>query len=178
MLRSLSSVALLALASSCQAPSKDLREWTPADHDHTSNPGATQVEVPSDGGSRLAQYGIDEVTLVAWSRNCASCHGTYGAGDGPQGRMTGARDLTTVEWQSSVTDEAIAQAIRKGRGRMPAFPLPDSTVTSLVHLVRLFDPRRQSKSQPGGSAAPQGSAAPHGSTAAPQGSAIAPPPKR
>ena len=37
----------------------------------------------------------------------------------------------------------IAQSIRDGRGRMPAFKLPDSTLTSLVRLVRLFDARRQ-----------------------------------
>lgn len=136
-------VPCIALSFACQSPASDLREWTPADHDHTSNPGATQVEVTPDAGSPLAALGIDEVTLVAWKRNCQTCHGAFGAGDGPQGPMTGARDLRTAEWQSSTSDEAIARTIREGRGRMPAFPLPESTISSLVRLVRLFDPRRQ-----------------------------------
>lgn len=136
-------VSCVALSFGCQSPASDLREWTPADHDHTSNPGATQVEVAPNAASPLAALGIDEVTLVAWKRNCQTCHGAFGAGDGPQGPMTGARDLRTAEWQDSATDDAMARTIREGRGRMPAFSLPDSTVTSLVRLVRLFDPRRQ-----------------------------------
>lgn len=136
---------LLPLAFACQSQPSDLREWTPADHDHTTNPNTTQVEVPADGSSALASLGIDEVTIVAWKRNCASCHGLSGAGDGPQGRMTGARDLGDTAWQDATSDEAIARAIREGRGAMPAFSLPDSTVKSLVRLIRLFDPRQREK---------------------------------
>lgn len=134
--------ATLLLAACDRAPS-DLREWRVTDHDHTSNPNATQVEVRPDAGNPLAAQGIDEVTIVTWKENCAKCHGTVGAGDGPQGPMTRPRDLTDPEWQAATTDAAIAQVIREGRGRMPAFNLPNATVTSLVRLVRLFDARRQ-----------------------------------
>ncbi len=127
----------------CDRPAPDLREWKPSDHDHTSDPGQGQVEVRPDAGSPLAALGINEVAIVAWEQNCAKCHGTMGAGDGPQGPMTHARDLTSSEWQSATSDEAIARTIREGRGRMPGFSLPASTVETLVRLVRLFDARRR-----------------------------------
>lgn len=131
---------IVAVLAGCKAQASDLREWSPSDHDHTANPNATQVEVAEDGSSPLSRHGIDEVTLVAWKRNCTTCHGPMGAGDGPQGPMTGARNLRNPSWQSSTTDESIARAIREGRGRMPGFDLPDSTVLSLVRLVRLLGP--------------------------------------
>jgi cytochrome c oxidase cbb3-type subunit 3 len=138
-------LATALLVSACDRAPSDLREWRVSDHDHTSNPNETQVEVKPDAGSPLAAQGLDEVTIVTWKENCAKCHGTVGAGDGPQGPMTGTRDLTDPEWQAATTDATIAQSIRNGRGRMPAFNLPDATVTSLVRLVRLFDARRQPK---------------------------------
>jgi mono/diheme cytochrome c family protein len=52
--------------------------------------------------------------------------------------MTKPRDLTNPEWQQSVTDDAIADSIRRGRGAMPAFPLPESTIGNLVQLIRLL----------------------------------------
>lgn len=135
----LAAFALLA----CDRPAGDLREWKPSDHDHTTDPGAAQVEVKPDAGSPLAAQGLDEVTIVSWKENCAKCHGAFGAGDGPQGPMTHARDLTNPEWQAATTDETIASTIRNGRGRMPAFQLPDATVASLIRLIRLFDARRR-----------------------------------
>lgn len=134
--------AALSLLGACERAPSDLREWRVSDHDHTTNPNATQVEVKPDAGSPLAAQGVDEVTIVTWKENCAKCHGTVGAGDGPQGPMTHARDLTSPEWQAATSDAVIAQVIREGRGRMPAFKLPDATVASLVRLVRLFDARR------------------------------------
>jgi mono/diheme cytochrome c family protein len=133
------SFALLA----CNKAAPDLREWKASDHDHTSDPGQGQVEVRPDAGSPLAALGIDEVAVVAWEQNCAKCHGAMGGGDGPQAPMTHARDLTNPEWQKATSDQAIAQTIRQGRGRMPAFPLPPATIDTLVRLVRLFDASRR-----------------------------------
>jgi mono/diheme cytochrome c family protein len=129
----------LALSSACNRTPADLREWSPNDHDHTDNPERGQVS--GDAGSPLAAQGIDDVTLVAWKQNCIRCHGSFGAGDGPQGPMTHARDLTDPSWQAAITDDGIANAIRQGRGSMPAFQLPDATVSSLVRLVRLMRAR-------------------------------------
>lgn len=129
----------LPLAGCNRAPS-DLREWRVSDHDQPENP-AQEGQV--DGTNTLASFGIDEVTLVAWQENCVRCHGAMGAGDGPQGPMTHARNLTDGAWQAATTDEVIAKTIREGRGLMPAFKLPDSTVKALVRLVRLFDVNRR-----------------------------------
>ncbi len=100
--------------------------------------------------------GIDEVTVVAWRRNCTRCHGTLGRGDGPDGPLTRARDLSDPAWQRSVSDSSLAQSIKSGRGVMPAFDLPEATLAGLVRLVRLFDAARREPSAP----APSGSATP------------------
>jgi mono/diheme cytochrome c family protein len=127
-------------AGACNKAPSDLREWRASDHDQPENP-AQEGQV--DGTNTLSSLGIDEVTLVAWRENCARCHGAMGAGDGPQGAMTHARDLSDGAWQAATSDESIARTIRDGRGMMPAFKLPDSTVSALVRLVRLFDVRRR-----------------------------------
>lgn len=120
-----------------------------SDHDQPENP-AQEGQV--DGTNTLASFGIDEVTLVAWQENCVRCHGAMGAGDGPQGPMVHARNLTDSAWQAATTDDAIAKTIREGRGLMPAFNLPDSTVKALVRLVRLFDVSRRKAAEEGAGA--------------------------
>ena len=156
--RALGLGALFCSALACDRAPSDLREWQKSDHDHTQNPGAAQVEVKPDAGSPLAVYGIDEVTVVAWERSCATCHGSSGTGDGPQGAITRARNLADATWQASATDESIAQTIRNGRGMMPPSKLPEPTIQSLVRLVRLLDPRRRADAAPSALAAPSGSA--------------------
>jgi mono/diheme cytochrome c family protein len=140
-------------ASSCQRAPDDLREWTPADHDHTQQPQGQQQgqqqghqqQVPAGAESKGAMFGISEVVLAAWKQNCTSCHGIIGRGDGPQGPMVRAPDLTNPAFHASVSDADIAAVIRTGRGSMPAFPLPDSTVDGLVKLVRLLDRGRAAR---------------------------------
>lgn len=158
--RGLALATVLASASACNRTPSDLRKWQKSDHDHTSNPGAAQVEVSPNATSPFAVYGIDEVTVVAWERNCARCHGPSGAGDGPDGPVTRTRNLTDPVWQAGVTDASIAEVIRNGRGLMPAFQLPDATVTSLVRLVRLLDPRRRAEVTAHASAGASAGAAP------------------
>ena len=150
-------VLLLAPAACDQSP-PDLREWKPSDHDHTTNPGQDQVEGGPDAGMEpeLAAHGLTEVAMVAWQQNCVRCHGTFGRGDGPQGPLVRASDLSNARWQSSVTEDDIAKIIHDGRGLMPAFPLPDATLKPLAHLVRLLG---QAAAAAGSdSAAPQASA--------------------
>ena len=128
----------LILTSACDKGAPDLREWRAADHDHTQNPGNDQVEGGPDAGSELAQHGLNEVVLVAWEQNCVRCHGRFGRGDGPQGQLVHATDLTNPRWQATATDDGIVKVIREGRGLMPAFPLPDTTLRSFVQLIRLL----------------------------------------
>jgi cytochrome c oxidase cbb3-type subunit 3 len=140
----LAAVLFALLSSACNDTPADLRPWRPSDHDHTENPNADQVQV-TDAGSAEPGHGLDDVTIVAWQQNCTSCHGPLGRGDGPQGPMVHAADLSRSDWQASVTDEAIATTIRLGRGRMPGFKLPDATVLNLVRLVRMLDANRMQR---------------------------------
>jgi cytochrome c oxidase cbb3-type subunit 3 len=175
---------LLALALSatlvvgCNSSPGDLRPWRAEDHDHTTNPGQDQVVAGPDAGPspELARVGLDEVTVIAWQQNCTRCHGQIGRGDGPQGPMFRATDLTNPTWHRSVTDEQIALVIQKGRGQMPPFALPESTVKSLVKLVRLLDVSKipEHGGAPARSGAPAASGAPVASGAKPSGVTPAP----
>jgi mono/diheme cytochrome c family protein len=171
-------LALGALCFACNETPADLREWRPSDHDHTSNPNADQVQV-TDAGSSEPGHGLDDVTIVAWQQNCTSCHGTLGHGDGPQGPMLHAADLSRPDWQAATSDEAIAATIRHGRGKMPAFPLPDATIARLVQLIRMLDANRMQQAMAAAtaaqnSAAPAHAAAPAHSGAVPAAAASAP----
>jgi len=160
--RVLCSALLLVVAVACDKAPADLRPWRPSDHDHTSEPGNNQVVADAGVDPELAAHGLNEVALVAWEQNCVRCHGRFGRGDGPQGPMTRAADLTNPAFQSTVTDDQMRAIIRDGRGLMPAFPLPDSTLATLVQLIRLLG---QGRAQAEASA----SAAPSGAPPAPSG---------
>lgn len=125
-------VACVALGffTSCDTTSTDVRQWAPSDHDQ---PPASQGQVTA----RPDTDGPDPTLIdLAWRRNCATCHGNSGRGDGPQGPMVRTPDLTRGEWQEKVADDDIAQTIRKGRNKMPAFELPDQVVEGLVKRIR------------------------------------------
>jgi mono/diheme cytochrome c family protein len=156
------SFLFLLIAVACDKAPADLRPWRPSDHDHTSEPGNNQVVADAGVDPELAKHGLNEVALVAWEQNCVRCHGRFGRGDGPQGPMVRAADLTNPRFQTTFTDEQIAAVIKSGRGLMPAFPLPDSTVVTLVQLVRLLGQARV-QAETAASGAP--SAAPPGASA-------------
>lgn len=128
-LRLATCVALVCLEG-CDTSSADVRLWAPSDHDQ---PTAAQGQV----AARVDGEGADPTLVdLAWRRNCAACHGNSGRGDGPQGAMVRAPDLTRGEWQEGVTDDEIARTIRKGKNKMPAFELPDQVVEGLVKRIR------------------------------------------
>lgn len=129
----------------CSRSRSELREWKPSDHDHTEIPASSGTEDRGGEPARppmgfLAEQGVTEVALSVWKTRCVSCHGLTGGGDGPQGPMTQARNLADPAWHASTSDERIVAAIRQGKGKMPAFDLPDSTLESLVRLIRLMGP--------------------------------------
>lgn len=144
----LASFALLGpVLAACSKKGEDLPEWTPADHDNQAKPSPGQVDTSAPKSapmSALAAQGIDEVVLAAWKQNCVPCHGTIGRGDGPQGALVQAADLTKPAWQASITDEQMAATIRQGRGKMPGFPaLPDATLAGIVRLIRMMNAEPQ-----------------------------------
>jgi len=167
------SLSLLASLFACNGAPADLRPWKASDHDHTANPNADQVQV-TDAGSPDSTHGLDDVTIVAWQQNCTSCHGALGRGDGPQGQLVHAADLSRPDWQAAITDEAIADTIRQGRGRMPAFNLPDATVLRLVALIRMLDLNKMQQRAAQAATEAKGGTAPAHSAAAPAGAPTAP----
>lgn len=162
--RGLVATAALLSVLGCDRAAPDLREWQPSDHDNT--PTDTQAAPANNGrqstGRDMGVAGIDEVVFVAWKQNCIVCHGTIGRGDGPQGRALRATDLTRPDWHASVTDEQIAVTITQGRGAMPGFQLPKTTVDGLVRLIRMLNPQGRAGAAVDGGTAVDGAAAPHG----------------
>jgi cytochrome c oxidase cbb3-type subunit 3 len=156
-------------AFACNEQPADLREWRVADHDHTDKPNSGQVQVDPNDAGQQAPPGLEDVTIVAWQQNCTRCHGQLGRGDGPQGPMVKATNLTDPTWQDSVSDQQIARSIKEGKGAMPASNLPDSTIEKLTKLVRMMGKaqRAAEKVAAAASAAPSGSAPPRAPSAAP-----------
>jgi cytochrome c oxidase cbb3-type subunit 3 len=128
------SLIFAAGAAACdRPPSKELTDWTPADHDGEQKGGGTGKQ-----GAKGDAGGTPALVEIAWRQQCASCHGAGGKGDGPQGPMFKAADLTTPEWQGKVKDEDIVNSIQNGKGRMPKFDLPPDVVKGLVVRIRSF----------------------------------------
>lgn len=80
----------------------------------------------------------DESALIelTWRQRCAVCHGMEGRGDGPNGPMVKAPDLTRPEWQAKASDAEIAATIQNGKNLMPRFDLPEKVVAGLVTRIR------------------------------------------
>jgi len=73
-----------------------------------------------------------------YNSKCASCHGRDGRARTAKARREHARDMTTGEWQDSVSDERIYNSISNGKGKMPSFKkkLSDAQIDELVNYVR------------------------------------------
>jgi mono/diheme cytochrome c family protein len=127
-------VSCCALLACDRAPSADgLKEWTATDHD-----GEKKAAANANQGPKTDAGGAPALVELTWRNQCQSCHGPGGHGDGPQGAMFKAQDLSRDEWQSGIKDEQIAATIQNGKGRMPKFELPDEIVKGLVVRVRSF----------------------------------------
>ena len=144
-------VALFALG--CERPpsASDLREWAPADHDRAEEESA-QANRPvapagagnGDRGERPERAergaadagGPETLVEITWETACAPCHGPAGHGDGPNGPMVNAPDITREDLLSKITDEEIAAQIKNGKNRMPRFDLPDPVIRGLVARIR------------------------------------------
>ena len=79
--------------------------------------------------------------MALYTKNCASCHGKTGLGDGPKGRMlkTHPGNFSTPEFQAS-TDGELFYRTKAGRGEMPAYDnkIPDNEIWAMVHHMRSF----------------------------------------
>ncbi len=127
----------LSLLLGCdRAPSaQGLPEWKPGDH-HSADDPAGGGQSPGQAAPARSGTDIPALVDVAWRQDCAKCHGPGGHGDGPQGPMLHARDLTDPAWQGKVSDADIAASIRSGKDKMPKYDLPDGVVQGLVARIR------------------------------------------
>jgi cytochrome c oxidase cbb3-type subunit 3 len=130
---------LLLASSGCDSPpsAAELPVWAPADHDRSDEKervASGAQAAPATGSSKEdSNRALVEAT---WRSQCAPCHGVSGRGDGPNGPMVKAQDLTRPDWQSNVTDEQLVAAITNGKGRMPKFDLPPTLLSGLVARIR------------------------------------------
>jgi len=188
-------ILLFPLGLACDDPAHDLSEWTPADHTHQTEKAqkATQAQQRRQGplGKQNPSYtqpskrGGNLLVDVTWVKQCANCHGKRGRGDGPQSPMVKAKDLTDATWQATVTDAQLVESIKKGKGKMPSFNLPDSMVTDLVAKIREMPGKGQKgfpkgegdapAAAPAPGAAPAAAAPPAAGASAPAPSPVPPP---
>jgi cytochrome c oxidase cbb3-type subunit 3 len=134
-------MSVFCAALGCTHRAADLAEWTPADHHHQAEGGGAKAKsrhLGQTGTYTQPSSNRNLLVEVTWMKQCASCHGKRGRGDGPNAAMFKPRDLVKLDWQDSVKDEEIAKVIKDGRNKMPAFNLPDSTINDLVGHVRSF----------------------------------------
>lgn len=73
-----------------------------------------------------------------YNSKCAKCHDRDGRAKSLHAKHEKARDLTSGEWQDSVSDERIYNSISNGKGKMPGFKkkLSDAQMDELVNYVR------------------------------------------
>lgn len=69
-----------------------------------------------------------------FTRTCALCHGSDARGTDRGPSLVNSAEL------SSMPDSDIANIIRKGKAKMPAFPLPAANIDALTHFVRSLSP--------------------------------------
>lgn len=101
--------------------------WTiPADYKAKANP------VTADDAAKQAGK-------VLYDKNCASCHGKLGLGDGPKGRMckTFPGDFSGADFQGQ-SDGTLFYQTKAGRGEMPAYDnkIPDTDIWKMVIYMR------------------------------------------
>jgi mono/diheme cytochrome c family protein len=125
-------IFVIILASACDQPPDASTVWTPGDHDKQEQSQNQQAAQPASSGPQQGAQFVE----VAWMRACAECHGPRGMGDGPNGPMVKAPDLTDPEWQAKVKDDEIEERIRKGKGQMPAFDIPEPALKAFVARIR------------------------------------------
>ncbi|KAF5083409.1 Cytochrome C oxidase, cbb3-type, subunit III [anaerobic digester metagenome] len=125
-------VAAFALAlagNSAQAQQKKAEPWpVPAEYKNMANPLA--------GDAASIKLG-----KTSYNKNCASCHGKTGLGDGPKGRSlkTFSGDFTGAEYQGQTDGEHFYKT-KVGRGDMPAYDkkVPDREIWAIINYMRTF----------------------------------------
>ena len=80
---------------------------------------------------------------VVYEKNCATCHGVRGKGEGPVGRAlkpNPSPDFTDPSFWKGKTDEQLVRSIKEGKNAMPPFGkmLTDEDIwNSLAYILQL-----------------------------------------
>jgi mono/diheme cytochrome c family protein len=122
----LTGAAVLVLSAALVAQTKP---WdTPANYKSMKNPIAK-----SDASNKAG--------LALYTKNCASCHGKAGLGDGVKARAlkTFPGDLSKPEYQNQ-TDADQFYKSKIGRGEMPKYEgkMTDDDIWNVVNYMRTF----------------------------------------
>lgn len=128
---------LLLFAFACsKAPSAaTLPLWTATDHDHSGTPNADQAAAPI---ATAASAPAQSLGAALWDRQCSTCHGPTGRGDGPMAAALHPPNMSLMAWQKSKTDAELLASIRNGKGAMPRFSLADDALAAALAQVRSF----------------------------------------
>jgi mono/diheme cytochrome c family protein len=132
--------SLLSSSLGCsRQPAEAIREWQPSDHQQAESADDSRAAPPDEAPTPAETEA--RVATAIFHQLCAGCHGDSGHGDGAS-RPPIARipDVSEADWQSSHTDDAIAQVIVQGRGMMPAFEAqvtPEGVQVLVRHIRRL-----------------------------------------
>lgn len=118
--------ATLLAAGGCGSE-RELREWTPEDHQPP----------PAGPTDRVAADEDHDPEATLFRSRCASCHGADGRGHGVAAPPN-VPDFTEAAFQADRADEALARVIAEGRGLMPAFgdELTEAGIAAMVRYVR------------------------------------------
>lgn len=120
------SIAVVALSASLVAQPKP---WVvPANFKSMKNPVAK-----GDASNKAG--------MAIYTKNCASCHGKAGLGDGVKARSLKdfPGDFSKADFQSK-TDGDLFYMTKTGRGEMPKYEgkLPDDDIWNTVNYMRTF----------------------------------------
>jgi mono/diheme cytochrome c family protein len=76
-----------------------------------------------------------------FNRNCSSCHGKTGLGDGPKAKVlkTSTGNFTQAEFQNQ-SDGDLFYKTKTGRGEMTKFEgkIDDESIWMIIHYMRTF----------------------------------------
>ena len=126
------------LGTACNSRPVPTEAWSASDHAHAATPSQDDTRARPQRQTRSPAEQRAAAAAALYRVSCAGCHGAAGRGDGAQAMGADLADFTSAEWQSSVSDEEIAEVITLGRPPMPAFGerLPADGIAALVAHVR------------------------------------------
>lgn len=94
----------------------------------------------SFSGERLYAESDGKVDAVkVYRNNCKKCHGADGKRT-TRGNTLGSPDFTDANWQESITDSEIIEAITNGKNKMPSWKgeLSAKEIVAVGKFIRFF----------------------------------------